>query len=277
MESGPFPVLSLDGWRETRDTLAGYSKVLGKIRRALTPPQKHWWHASLRVSATGVTTTPVWADGRMFEVMLDLTAHQCRVTTSDGRQHSLPLQGQSAADFCRELQLALDALVLPVALDQSVCADTTPDLYAADSVKRYWQALSRIDGVFKRFRHGFQEESSPVQLWPHHFDLALLWLSGRLVPGQDPDDPEYADEQMNFGFSTGDEEIADPYFYATAYPMPGAFPRAPLPDGAHWHTVGWTGAILPYAALADANNPEAYLLTFLRTVHQAGAIYMVDA
>lgn len=35
MTINSFPPLSLDSWRATRDTLAGYSKVVGKIRRAL--------------------------------------------------------------------------------------------------------------------------------------------------------------------------------------------------------------------------------------------------
>ena len=43
----------------------------------------------------------------------------------------------------------------------------------------------------------------PVVLWPHHFGLAVLWFSGHPAPDQDPANAEYADEQMNFGFSTG--------------------------------------------------------------------------
>jgi hypothetical protein len=113
-----------------------------------------------------------------------------------------------------------------------------------------------------------------VQLWPHHFDLALLWLSGRRVPGQDPNDPEYADEQMNFGFSAGDEGIAEPYFYATAYPTPAQWTEQPLPEGARWHTAGWTGAILPYVALTEASDPQVLLLDFLRTAHWGGAQFM---
>lgn len=73
MTHNTFPPLPLSSWRATRDTLAGYSQVVGKIRRALTPPQKHWWHASLHVSAAGLTTTPVWSGSQMFEVVLDHT------------------------------------------------------------------------------------------------------------------------------------------------------------------------------------------------------------
>jgi hypothetical protein len=264
----------LDSWRATRDTLAGYSKVIGKIRRALTPPQKHWWHASLHVTAVGLTTTPVWTPDGMFEVVLDLAGHHARITTSDGQQRAVPMAGQSSADFCGQLQGALADLGLSCDFDRSVCAETAAGAYDPAAVARYWQALSRVDAILKRFRHGFRAESSPVQLWPHHFDLAVLWLSGRLVPGQDPDDPDYADEQMNFGFSTGDEGIPEPYFYATAYPTPAGFTEQALPDGATWYAAGWTGAVLAYAFVTRAGDPQARLLEFLAAAHEAGARFM---
>ena len=54
-----FPAMPLAEWQPTRDTLQLYSKVLGKIRRALTPPQRHWWHISLRAAPNGLTTTAI--------------------------------------------------------------------------------------------------------------------------------------------------------------------------------------------------------------------------
>jgi hypothetical protein len=110
-----------------------------------------------------------------------------------------------------------------------------------------------------------------VQLWPHHFDLALLWFSGRLVPGQEAADEESADEQMNFGFSTGDEGIANPYFYATAYPWPEGMAEGVLPAGASWNEQGWRGALLMYDVLVEQENPKEYLLSFLRAAQAAGS------
>lgn len=36
----------------------------------------------------------------------------------------------------------------------------------------------------------------------HRSQRVSNWFSDRLVPGQDPANAEYADEQMNFGIST---------------------------------------------------------------------------
>ena len=119
-----------------------------------------------------------------------------------------------------------------------------------------------------------REETSPVQLFPHHFDLAMSWYSGQQVPEQDAADEESSDEQMTFGFVTGDEVISDPYFYATAYPEPDGFVGSPLPDGAVWSEVGFSGAVLPYAALERVDQPHQLIAKFLRQAHEAGASQM---
>jgi hypothetical protein len=119
-----------------------------------------------------------------------------------------------------------------------------------------------IDAVFRRFKGGLREETGPVHIFPHHMDLSMNWFSGRRVPGVDPDDAENADEQLNFGFVTGDQSVSDAYFYITAYPVPDGWADLSLPAGAYWYTEGWTGAVLPYTAVAASDRPEELLLGF---------------
>jgi len=274
MNKDIFPPLSLSNWQPTLTTLQTYAQVIGKVRRAMTPPHKHWFHVSLRVSARGLTTTAIPAGRKTYELLLDLTAHKLVVNTSRGQQWQMPLRGQSAAQFCSDTLAALANLDIHPKIDQSLFSDTTPGPYDRAAVERYWQALSQIDAIFKQFRGELRQETSPVQLWPHHIDLALLWFSGRLVPGQDPANEEYADEQMNFGFSPGDDSIPNPYFYITAYPSPNGLADTLLPGDAYWLTEGFTGAILKYDSLVGADDPAGTLLTYLRTVQKAGAELM---
>ena len=269
-----FPPLTLADWQPTLETLQNYAKVLGKVRRALTPPQKHWFHVSLQIGTTGLTTGPIPAGVTNFEISLDLTTHQLVIVTSRGARLQRPLTGQSAAVFCQEALFALASLGFNVEIDRTLFEDTTAGVYDRAAVERYWQALSQIDAIFKAFKGEQRGETGPVQLWPHHIDLALLWFSGRRVPGVDPEDEESADEQLNFGFTPGDEGILEPYFYITAYPLPEGLLDTPLPDGAAWHTTGFTGAILRYEALVKADDPGETLLNFMRTVHQAGSSLM---
>ncbi len=79
---------------------------------------------------------------------------------------------------------------------------------------------------------------------------------------------------MAFGFSTGDDTIADSYFYITAYPVPDGLKNLQTSDDVRWNTNGFQGGVMMYEAFAKANNPEEKLLNYFRTFQKAGAELM---
>ncbi|MEW8690975.1 MAG: DUF5996 family protein [Candidatus Thiodiazotropha endolucinida] len=266
------PALSLSSWRPTRDTLQQVARIVGKVRSQFAPKSKHWWHITLSVYSHGLTTTPFPVGTQNYELSLDLAGHRLILSCSDGRLSILPLAGQSSASLFRWIISSLPSMGIDLERhlsgeygDESVL----PYDYAA--AENYRRTINWVDSVFKAFKGGLREESSPVQLFPHHFDLALNWFSGRLVPGADPADEEHADEQMNFGFVTGDESIPDAYFYVTAYPEPADWMELELKQGAYWHTDGWIGAVLPYAELLKHDQPYSLLLVYLQQLRLHGA------
>ena len=273
--SQQLPTLSLNDWKPTRDTLHQYARIIGKIRSRYMPKSKHWWHITLSVSARGFTTTPFPVAGRNLELTLDLVAHQLLIASSDGWSAAIPLAGQSAAGLCRLLSAMLAAVGIELEPDLLAGFDGEDSLaYDIKAIGDFNKAINRVDSVFKTFKGGLREETSPVQIFPHHLDLSMNWFSGRRVPGVDPADEENADEQMNFGFVTGDDSISDAYFYATAYPAPDNWADLPLPEGAYWHTEGWVGAILPYTVLLESDRPVECLLGYLQTVQTHGSSLM---
>jgi hypothetical protein len=279
MSDFSFHPLPLPAWQETRDTVQKYCQVLGEVRGALAPRQKHWWHINLRPGVRGLTTPPVpagipAADARAFRMTLDFLSHELVIEASDGACWRNALRGQSTAHFCRETLAALQLMGISVQIDENLLADENAGEYDRSAVATYWHALSQIAMIFERFRSSLRQETSPVNLWPHHFDLALVWFSGRLVPDVDPADEEHADEQMSFGFSTGDSAIPEPYFYISAYPMPDGLAATALPDGVSWYTESWHGALMRYDVLVQNNDPGKKLLTTLSLLHQAGAKLM---
>lgn len=276
MPEPTLPPLDLDAWRPTRDTLHGYARVLGKMRAALTPRRRHFSHVTLSVAAAGLITTPMPAAGGTVEALLGLTSHWLELTSSRGERRRLPLDARPVAAFCDELSALLGELGAGVEIDGS-SFDDGPGAWDRAAVERFHRALSAIEPAFQEFKGGLRRETSPVQLFPHHFDLALSWYSGRLVPGEDPADEDADDESMTWGFSTGDHAVPEPYLYATAYPEPDGFAGSPLPDGARWEeSDAFRGALLPYAELRSASDPHRRLLEFLETVHRAGAERMVE-
>lgn len=269
-----FPPLPLASWRNTRDSLHTYVRLAGAIRRALMPPQKHWWHISLRTAACGLTTTPFPAGRMTCELLLDFTTHELSVASSRGHWWDISLEEQSSRDVYEAVLAALEQIEVRLDLDGTPFRSETPNPYNAIAVEKYWQALSQIDILLKQFRGELREETGPVQLWPHHFDLSLVWFSGRRLPGESR--PEYADEQMAFGFSTGDESTGDAYFYVTAYPWQDALMETDLPPGARWQQDGWRGALLPYETVQQHKDPAAFLLSFWRDLQRAGAGLMLS-
>ncbi|MDJ0779224.1 MAG: DUF5996 family protein [Gammaproteobacteria bacterium] len=256
-----FPGLVAGEFENTRDALQAYSKILGDYLKACRARRKHWWHASLRLSLHGATTGVVYAGPLDFEIELDLRTSQLIARTARGEHWTRVLHGQPAATLATELQAFLVDAGLPSArLPAPPVSETGFSGYSSEQASRLGRALATTAVVLDRLRAAIREEAGPIGLWPHHFDLAMLWLAGGKIEGQDPADEEFADRQMNFGFTFGDSMLSEPYFYATAYPLPEGFPETALVDGAEWYREGFTGMVWRYASLREGPDAAAALL-----------------
>lgn len=274
MADAKFPPLDPAALDATRRAVHAYSRVIGAWCKAARLKRKHWWHASLRPSLYGVTTGVIYGSTD-FEIELDLAGSRINVRTCTSTV-SERLLGQSSAQVAARIRNAL----LAAGVDESLAPGTDvasdqahPD-YSADQANLMHRAIGSVAAALEDFRAGLREEKSPIQVWPHHFDLSMIWLPGHKIPGQDPADEEHADKQMNFGFAFGDDAIAEPYFYVTAYPLPDAIPKTRLPAGSEWKSDGFSGAVLLYKDLADKNDPAAYLQQLWSTLLVAGQTHL---
>ncbi len=270
--------LTLADWKVTRNTIQKYAQMLGAIRENSTEPHPHWWHISLRVTDNGLTTTPlpVVKDSteKTFEVILDFQNHKLRIESNYRELKQISLTGQSLSALCDETCSLLTDIGVTPSVDKSKFMDGKQGKYDPEYVMKYWKALKEVNELLNKFRDELDGERSPVQLWPHHFDLSMSWFSGRSVPGKDPNDAESSKEQMMFGLSTGDDGIPDAYFYITAYSIPKGFPNFDMPEGARWNTNGFQGGVMMYDTFANSNNPQEKLLNYFRTFQKAGALVM---
>jgi len=207
---------------------------------------------------------------------LDLHRSELQVRVATGKSLTESLRGQSALALAEHVQrfLAACGAIKDQNIDVSQIADVEFPSYSAQAAQAIAHALNDVTAEMSELRARLREESSPIQLWPHHFDLSMIWLPGHKVSDQDPANEEYADKQMNFGFTFGDEGIPEPYFYVTAYPLPAALPATNLPTGAQWKSDGFNGAVLPYRQLASQRNPGEFLHAFWSRLHDAGQRYL---
>lgn len=143
------PGIALSAWHESHDTVHRYVRLAGSLCAVFMPKQKHWWHVTLHAAATGLTTTPMPVGDRTLEVLLDLTRHRFRISTSAGEREAVSLQGQSAASAHRDLLERLAELGIYPQFDDSPFADDSAMPYDVGAVMRYWRALA-CTGVDRR-------------------------------------------------------------------------------------------------------------------------------
>jgi hypothetical protein len=289
MQLHPWPDLPYPAWRDTCATLQLWTQIVGKIRLALTPWLNHSWHVTLYVTARGLTTTPIYAGTRAFEIAFDFIDHVLRIETSEGARHDIPLRPQSVADFYAAVMAAMAELGLQVKIDElpnelpdpiRFSDDRVHASYDADYAHRFWRVLVQCDRVFKLFRTGFVGKTSPAHFFWGSFDFAVTRFSGRrapLHPGGVPHLSDvvtreaYSDEVSSAGFWPGSGAIDYPAFYSYAYPVPEGFSKASVQPAAAFFSAQLGEFLLPYDAVRTAADPDAALLAFLQSTYEAAA------
>ena len=283
-----WPPLPLAEWQDTRDTLHMWTQVVGKVRMALSPRVNHWWEVPLYVTARGLTTSPIPYDNGVVELQFDFLAHVLTAQTSTGGVKTLPLGPRAVADFYAELMDMLKTLGInvkiwpmpveipnPIRFDQ----DRVHASYDPEYAQRFWRVLVGADTVFKAFRARFIGKSSPVHFFWGGFDLAATRFSGRLAPdhGPVPFTPArivreaYSHEVSSCGFWPGAPGLDGPIFYSYAYPEPLGYRDAAVKPRAALYDPNFAEFLLPYDAVRQARDPDAYLLEFLQSTYEAAA------
>lgn len=284
-----WPVLSYEKGKPTYETLQLFTQVVGKIKLSKMPWANHSWNITLHISPGGITTQNMPCKDKNFQIDFDLIVHELKISTSLGEEVKFSLKNLSVAGFyakivesLKELQIELhintkpSEIANPIPFEQ----DETHKTYDEVQASAFHLALLRVNDVFTIFRSRFEGKSSPVQFFWGGFDLSLSFFSGQKAPrhpGSAPGMPDwvlqdaYSHEVGDSGFWAGSETLPEAAFYCYLYPEPEGYKTGiPAPAEAYYHqTMG--EYILPYAAVQQAEDPEAKLLEFLDSTYQIGA------
>ena len=268
-----WPELPYAAWADTAATLQLWTQVVGKVRLALTPWLNHSWHVALNVTARGLTTGPMPADGRTLQIDFDFIDHVLWLRTGDGHFRQLMLKPMPVAEFYADVMIALEELGIAVKISTMPCEiadcipfdqDTKHASYDADYANRFWRVLASAHDVMAHFRTGFLGKSSPVHFFWGSFDLAVTRFSGRRAPrhpGGVPHLPDavareaYSHEVSSAGFWPGGGAIDYPAFYSYAYPAPEGFAAAAVSPAAAFFNAALGEFILPYNAMRLRATP----------------------
>ncbi len=284
-----WPELQFTLLEDTIATVQLWAQIVGKIRLVKMPWYNHSWHVSLYVSSRGLTTDSIPYEGGIFELEFDFTRHLLLMTTSQGGNEQVELYPRTVASFYKEVFEKLATLGVNVTIyakpnEIEVAIpfdkDEVHKSYNKDQMHAYWQALVRIDAVFKRFRSRYTGKCSPVHLFWGAFDLTVTRFSGREAPkhqGGVPNMPlrvmqeAYSHEVCSAGFWGGNTAFPQPVFYAYCYPTPDAFSKQTVDPAQAFYSHEMGEFLLPYDAVRTATDPEDMLMQFLQSTYEAAA------
>jgi hypothetical protein len=213
------------GWVESLGALVGRSLPGAGAHVGLRPADL----SLLLVDKSGESSEAFSLDGRTLE---DGYAWLAAATTRAGA--TLPAGGLTRAAY--EIPSHATAIGAPFSI---AARDAFVELsrWFANGHRALVALAARTPGA------------SEVRCWPHHFDLGAL-----AVVATEPDGS--LAESIGLGLSPGDEGYAEPYWYVSPWPYPEASALPALESGGHWHTEGYTSAILTGSDLV-AGPPES--------------------
>jgi hypothetical protein len=275
--------------KSTYETLHLWTQIVGKVRMTLTPWLNHSWHVTLYVTPRGLTTSVMPYKNEALEIRFDFIDQTLDIDVSSGARRRIPLVAQSVCDFYAAAMKALADVGIEVSITERPCeiADAIPfsddrvhASYDPAAAQRFWRALVQVDRVFKKFRAGFIGKASPVHFFWGSFDLAVTRFSGRPAPRYTGKVPglstavmaeAYSHEVSSAGFWPGGGGIDHASFYSYAYPPPEGFKSAPVSPAGAYFDDKLGEFLLPYDEVRGAPDPEATLLSFLRSTYAAAA------
>ncbi len=261
---------SLDEFEPTRQTLHWYSQAVGVVPRVHGIAHPKWWHISLKLHPDGLTTDNIpLPEGGVLALRLDLNQHLLVVTSSSGETNSVGLKdGLTGSEMGEWVITAVSHHGLKGTYPREKFSSDEPRQYDPEQAQRFFGVLANVARTFEAHRASLAGPVSPVQIWPHGFDIAFEWFGTRIERTEEHGEVQEFPAQLNLGFYPGGE----PYFYSNPWPFAAdELLGKPLPHGASWHTEGWQGAKLPYRHLVDQPHAEVMLAHFAKAVYELAA------
>ncbi len=272
MPDVPFPSLPAD-WEPTRATLHAYSRAVGALPQIHAPRHPKWWHISLKPMPIGLVSEPM-LDPHGVSVFgrVDPRTHEVVLESSAGNSRRFGMgDGRTGTEMAEDLIATMAEHGLTGDYVRKDFENDDPRAYDPAAASTFWHALVNAAHVFINHRATLGERVSPVQLWPHGFDLAFEWFGTKTEEYEEHGEVKSLPSQLNLGFYPA----GDAYFYSNPWPFDAdALLGKPLPEGARWATAdadGFDGSVFPYAEVAERPDGRERLAAYARAVYELAA------
>ncbi len=245
------PSLHEQQYIKTRRRMHAIAKLVGRLREVLVEPIAKNDNLWLSIVNKGFCTPPIAA---YYDLEIGFNAELLAVEIADNKNRyaSISVLDKSIQTLAAEIISALNAEfgVSPALGAEEFDPNTLVNIEHTDALDFLSQLVS-FSELLNNFHAsiGYTDGiKTGICLWPHHFDNAFKWFSGRKI-----DD---GDEQAGIGVSNGDDMYELPYVYMTLWPELRKTNTLDIPEGAVLHDGDWQGFILTYDAILEKNNSD---------------------
>lgn len=252
---------SLENWQNTRDALHDTALLLNVLQVGIVPPMPYRLHYSLTYTDTGLSTYPL----PFGTLQLDLrwVPGLLHIKFDDADDVSYSLDGYSQV----ELMQAVLGTLAEHGIEPAYNADHINNDHKFDVqtsiISDFGHVLNNIYTIMGRTRAHLMGYMTPAALFPHHFDLSMLWFKDHTQID------EHKHAHLNIGFSVGDATIPRPYFYIYGWRPDGYVVDAfALPSGAQWENAAFEGARIDYDVIRQMPQPHITLENMLVKIAQ---------
>jgi len=243
-----FPKLNDVTFVRTREQFHTIAKIIGKVKETLVTPLAKNDNLWLTVADKGFAMPEAEALNNL-QITCDIEAMKLEIS-SQGREEYIELQGKAPVEIINNLKIILNLFGVLKSFDFSNITATEDISIEKKNSSDFLVQLTNLHRLLKEFHSRIRDGvKTQVCLWPHHFDNAFIWYSGKKVNEQD--------EQMGIGVSNGDEMYPLPYIYITFWPPLRSTNKLEIIDEAILHDSDWIGLILPYEAIQNKTGIDA--------------------
>lgn len=243
-----FPSLNESDFIKTRRRIHSVAKVIGKFRETLVKPIAKNDNLYLKIVDKGFCT-PAMPEYNELEIGCNLETLKVEVANSKDYD-AIDLPGKTQKLLSDELKSILSKYGVSPELDDSNFDSAKAFDVSENNVKDFLEQFANYNELFTAFHKKINVGvKTQICLWPHHFDNAFKWFSGKKINEED--------EYMGIGVSNGDEMYELPYIYFTLYPPLRKTNTLEIAEGAFLHDTDWTGLVLPYDAIMEKNDADS--------------------
>jgi hypothetical protein len=232
----------------------------------MSKPLLHSLHTNLLLTSCGFTTSQLLKNAsppiQAFEIILDVINQRLRIESNYREPLFVALTGQSLSALCDETCSLLSDIGITPPLERPSFLEGIRGRFESNPLVNYWKAVRTINQIFTNIRNEMPGEISPVQLRPDDFTLILTSFDNVINDGNSS-----LTEQIEFGFSTGDENNPEANLYVSISPDSELIQKF-VDDSLLLKIKGRISrAVLPYLKLIENNDPIKITTEFFRNVY----------